>query len=374
MKKLILSFFVFFFFGTHNIFCSSSDFVRSIGILQQRMTMASGLAKQQPLLEYLKFIVNHKPGPGSAIAQATYYKMASWSWEKSLFTPTKLAFAAIKSTGTNLSENADFVELVRDVLSIFDTHEEVDVIENIAESSTPPPSSSSYHSLDLCETLRTDAEVARTSVGRFKPTSPDCCDELLERSDDLDLSVDADECASKKAAPRGKFFGAAKKVMAATRVVKRMQRKATGREQKDAEAFDQALKWALSFSIPAAALGRPVSDGSGDASPKGSVTLRAIATFEEESDELLREALRLVDSIKALIEAERGEKDSLARLRSFEDSVVPTIATIKMAMEARLNMFKMRMAAIQAEFENLQRVMFDIARSSEHDLSGLLVV
>lgn len=374
MKKLILGFFVFFFFGTQNIFCSSGDFVRSIGVLQQRMMLASGLAKQQHLLEYLKFIVNHKPGPGSAIAQATYYKNASWSWEKSLFAPTKLAFAAIKSTGTNLSENADFVELVRDVLSIFDTHEEIEVIENIAESSTPPPSSSSYHSLDLCETLRTDAEVARTSVGRFKPSSSlDCCDELLERPDDLDLSAHAHECVS-KVAPSGKFFGAAKKVMSATRVVKRMQRKTTGREEKDAEAFDQAIKWALSFSIPAAALGRPVSDGSGDTSPKGSVTLRAIATFEEESDELLREALRLVDSIKALIEAERGEKDSLARLRSFEDSVVPTIATIKMAMEARLNMFKMRMAAIQAEFENLQRVMFDIARGSEHDLSGFLVV
>lgn len=371
MKKLIfLSFFTL--FGSQSIFCSSGDFVRSLGILQQRMDMAAGTAKKTHLMDLLTFIIANKPGPGSAVAQSTYYKTAAWSWEKRLFTPTKIAFAALRGSGVDLSLDSGFIDLVREVLSIFDTHEEVVAV---VSGDSPDVACSSFSSLDMCESLRTGAESAYTSMGLFRATTKPCGESVVDDEVDPGLvMVELGESPRDEKPATSKFLRVARSVVRANRVIRRIQRKVTGCEAKDTEAFDQALKWAFSFNIPAATLGRPASSSVGDAGTsgtKGSASLRAIAKFEEEADPLLQAALELVDRIKALIEAEKTERDHMRALHDMEESVVPTLAAIQATLEARLQRFNLCIAAIQDEFARLQMIVGDMVRA-EHDLAPLV--
>lgn len=370
MKKLIfLSLAFFTLFGSQSIFCSSGEFVRSLGILQQRMDMAAGTAKKTHLMDLLAFIIANKPGPGSAVAQSTYYKTAAWSWEKRLFTPTKIAFVALRGSGVDLSLDSGFIDLVREVLSIFDTHEEV---TTVVSSDDPEVACSSFSSLDMCESLRTSAESAHTSMGSFRATVTPCRESVVD--DEVDprlVMVELGESPRDEKPAASKFLRAAKSVMGANRVIRRVQRKVTGLEAKDTEAFDQALKWAFSFNIPAATLGRPASSSVDDAGTKGSASLRAIAKFEEEADPLLQAALELVDRIKALIEAEKTERDHMRALHDMEESVVPTLAAIQATLEARLQRFNLCIAAIQDEFARLQMIVGDMVRA-EHDLAPLV--
>jgi len=104
---------------------SPYDFAIKLSQKHQTLRLSNGVEKRNALLDFLRWIVCEKPGPGSGVAIHFYYRLAGWTWDKNLFIPTREAFKTLQNTPNDLSAAREFKELVTAVLAVFEPQEKV---------------------------------------------------------------------------------------------------------------------------------------------------------------------------------------------------------------------------------------------------------